>query len=159
MQHSQLRLLFVSVSVDPVGGGAKKLLRFAPPPIQPTPQSRRAVCQVLLIVFSWLQETQLHHHSANTAQTSMARWKAVLLFGLVLTAGLCRAAEEAEAADEAEDEQDYADEERAFLIVRKYVKEELAVQGRNITVHVEAYNAGNRCVSDGYVIALREGSS
>jgi hypothetical protein len=83
----------------------------------------------------------------------MRSWKAVLLFGLVLSAGLVRAAEEAaEPAEDAEDEQDYADEERAFLIVRKYIKEELAVQGRNLTVYIEAYNAGTRCVlhSEGF---------
>lgn len=71
----------------------------------------------------------------------MASWKAILLFGLVLSAGLARAAEDNKAASEAED--DYADEERAHLLVRKWIKDEVAVQGRNLTVHLEVYNAGN----------------
>lgn len=83
----------------------------------------------------------------------MKRWQLVLLFGLVLTASLHRvAAEEDEAADpEADvedatdaDEDDYADTERAHLIVRKWFKEERAVQGRNVTVYLEIFNAGNR---------------
>lgn len=86
----------------------------------------------------------------------MARWKLVLLFGLVLTASLGRVAADDEAADpeadvedapaaaaeEAEDD-DYAEADRAHLIVRKWFKEEQAVQGRNLTVYIELYNAGN----------------
>jgi hypothetical protein len=81
-------------------------------------------------------------------------FKLALLLGLLACASLHRAAAEEEAADveadvedapaagEAEDD-DYADAERAHLIVRKWFKEEQAVQGRNITVHLEVYNAGN----------------
>ncbi|GBF98887.1 hypothetical protein Rsub_11525 [Raphidocelis subcapitata] len=71
----------------------------------------------------------------------MAQWKAILLFGLVLSAACLRpaAAEEAEDADD----EDYAEAERAHLIVRKWFKEERAVQGRNLTVHLELYNAGS----------------
>ena len=86
----------------------------------------------------------------------MARsWKLVLLFGLVCSAAVLRVTAEEEAADveadaedaaapagEAEDD-DYADAERAHLIVRKWFKEERAVQGRNLTVFLEVYNAGN----------------
>lgn len=83
----------------------------------------------------------------------MANWKIVLLFGLVLTASLHRAtaAEEAEdaseAAEEAEDAEEYEAEERAHLIVRKWFKDERAVQGRNITVYLEVFNAGNSAAS------------
>jgi hypothetical protein len=76
----------------------------------------------------------------------MKAWKALLLFGLVLTAAAVRPAaadDEAEASTEAEDD-DYADAERAHLIVRKWFKEERAVQGRNLTVHLEVYNAGTQ---------------
>jgi hypothetical protein len=83
----------------------------------------------------------------------MARWQLVLLFGLVLSASLHRVAseeaadaevdvEDAPASGEVEDE-DYADTERAHLIVRKWFKEDQAVQGRNLTVNLEVYNAGN----------------
>jgi translocon-associated protein subunit beta len=74
----------------------------------------------------------------------MKAWKALLLFGLVLTAAVVRGEEEAEASTEAEDDEDYADTERAHLIVRKWFKEERAVQGRNLTVYLELYNAGNQ---------------
>ncbi|KIZ00592.1 translocon-associated protein subunit beta [Monoraphidium neglectum] len=88
----------------------------------------------------------------------MARWQLVLLFGLVLSASLHRVAseeaadadvdvEDAPASGEAEDE-DYADTERAHLIVRKWFKEDQAVQGRNLTVNLEVYNAGNAAASD-----------
>jgi len=77
----------------------------------------------------------------------MAQWKALLLFGLVLTAASLRvvAAEDGEDAD-VEDE--YAGEERAHLVVRKWLNlkaEEHVVQGRNLTVIVELHNAGIRC--------------
>ena len=71
----------------------------------------------------------------------MASWKALILFGLVLSAAVYRVASE-EAAAEAEDDEDYQEAEKAHLIVRKYFKEEMGVQGRNLTVHIEVYNAG-----------------
>ena len=77
----------------------------------------------------------------------MARWKAVFLFGLVLAAGLVRAEEAAADSSDAEDDEDYNEPERAHLLVRKWFKEEEAVQGRNLTVHLELFNAGTRLVS------------
>jgi hypothetical protein len=78
----------------------------------------------------------------------MASWKALLLFGLVLTAASLRVEAAEEAADEVSDDE-YAETERAHLIVRKFFglkPEERAVQGRNLTVHIELTNAGSRCV-------------
>lgn len=69
----------------------------------------------------------------------MASWKALFLFGLVLSAAVCRVASE---DAEAEDEEDYSEAEKAHLIVRKYFKEDMGVQGRNLTVHLDVYNAG-----------------
>lgn len=66
-------------------------------------------------------------------------WRSLLLLGLVLTAAVVRADE---AAAEAEDEEDYQEAEKAHLIVRKYFKDDMGVQGRNLTVHIEVYNAG-----------------
>lgn len=40
------------------------------------------------------------------------------------------------------DEDEYEDAERAHLIVRKSVAEELVVQGRNVTVQISIFNAG-----------------
>lgn len=44
------------------------------------------------------------------------------------------------------EDDEYADSERGFLIVRKFVKDEIVIQGRNVTVTVDIYNAGSRCV-------------
>jgi hypothetical protein len=67
----------------------------------------------------------------------MASWKALFLFGLVLSVAVCRVASE-----DAEDDEDYSEAEKAHLIVRKYFKEDMGVQGRNLTVHIDVYNAG-----------------
>jgi len=77
----------------------------------------------------------------------MAHWKALFLFGLVLSAAVCRVASE-EAASEAEDEEDYAEAEKAHLIVRKYFKDDMGVQGRNLTVYIDVYNAGTVTAKD-----------
>lgn len=77
----------------------------------------------------------------------MAQWKWFLLFALVMTSCWHKAySEDDDAAAEAEDDDDddYAEPERAFLIVRKYFKEDLGLQGRNLTVNIEVYNAGVR---------------
>lgn len=87
----------------------------------------------------------------------MRRFTALVLFGLLLTAGFARGEEEKK-AEEAEDAEDYADEERAHLLVRKWIKEESAVQGRNVTVHLEVMNAGNRCGRDPGAPAAPRGS-
>jgi hypothetical protein len=70
----------------------------------------------------------------------MANWRFLLLAGLLLSAAVFVRADEA--AAEAEDEEDYQEAEKAHLIVRKYFKEDMGVQGRNLTVHLEVYNAG-----------------
>ena len=70
----------------------------------------------------------------------MAHLKVALLFGLVLTASLASAAKK---ADSEVSDDDYVDEERAHIVVRKFVKEEHLVLGRNLTVQIELYNAGN----------------
>lgn len=67
----------------------------------------------------------------------MKVWQGLFLTALLLVAS-ARAEEAAEEGD------DYGGDERAHLIVRKYVKEDVAVQGRNLTVHVDVYNAGVR---------------
>lgn len=68
----------------------------------------------------------------------MAQWKALLLFGLVLSAAVYHVA----SSDEAEDDEDYETAEKAHLIVRKFFKQEMGVQGRNLTVYIDVYNAG-----------------
>lgn len=79
---------------------------------------------------------------------TMAQWKLLLIFGLLLSASVYRiaadedAAEAKEEADEAEDDEDYQEADKAHLIVRKYFKDEFGVQGRNLTVFLEIYNAG-----------------
>ncbi|EFJ50017.1 hypothetical protein VOLCADRAFT_117033 [Volvox carteri f. nagariensis] len=40
------------------------------------------------------------------------------------------------------DDDEYADVQRAHLIVRKFVKDELVVQGKNVTVEIDIYNSG-----------------
>jgi hypothetical protein len=80
----------------------------------------------------------------------MATWKFLILFGLVLSSGLYKvyADDDADDGSEAEDDDDdYADAERAHLIVRKFIDQDLGVQGRNLTFTIEVYNAGTRCVS------------
>jgi hypothetical protein len=83
-------------------------------------------------------------------------WKLLLIFGLLLSASVVRIAAvdeapaagdaaAAEASDEADDEldEDYNEADKAHLIVRKYFKDELGVQGRNLTVYLQIYNAGS----------------
>jgi Translocon-associated protein beta (TRAPB) len=77
----------------------------------------------------------------------MKSWKVILLFGLLCTLTVHRAFAEEEAEDaegEAEDDEDYADADRAHLIVRKYFEDQFGVQGRNLTVYIDIYNAGTR---------------
>jgi hypothetical protein len=83
-------------------------------------------------------------------------WKLLLIFGLLLSASVARIAAEDESpaageaaageasSDDAEDiDEDYSEADKAHLIVRKYFKDELGVQGRNLTVYLEIYNAGS----------------
>ena len=72
----------------------------------------------------------------------MAPWKALLLFGLILSASLVVRAADDDASEDASDEEDYADSERAQLVVRQSIAEEFGVVGRNLTVTVEVFNAG-----------------
>lgn len=80
-------------------------------------------------------------------------WKLLLIFGLLLSSAVYRVVADEEAAEgeaaaateeatDAEDDEDYAEADRAHLIVRKYFTDELGVQGRNLTVYLEVYNAG-----------------
>lgn len=63
----------------------------------------------------------------------------LLLVSLLASTAFCRSS----AADsDAEDDDDYAEADHAHLIVRKYFKDEFGVQGRNLTVYVDVYNAG-----------------
>eukprot|EP00879_Flechtneria_rotunda_P000975 GHRR01001108.1.p1 GENE.GHRR01001108.1~~GHRR01001108.1.p1 ORF type:complete len:233 (+),score=63.54 GHRR01001108.1:429-1127(+) len=83
----------------------------------------------------------------------MSNWKLLLIFGLIASSAVLRSAAddapEAEAeAGEAEDDEDYQEADRAHLLVRKYFKEELGVQGRNLTVYIEIYNAGTATADD-----------
>ncbi|KAF6263358.1 translocon-associated protein beta-domain-containing protein [Scenedesmus sp. NREL 46B-D3] len=92
-------------------------------------------------------------------------WKLLLIFGLLLSVSVVRiAAEEdapaageaaaADASDDAEDiDEDYSEADKAHLIVRKYFKEELGVQGRNLTVYLEIYNAGSATANE---VALKD---
>lgn len=45
------------------------------------------------------------------------------------------------------DDDEYADEEKAFLIVRKAPLEEDVVVGSNLTVVIDIHNAGSRCAA------------
>lgn len=60
---------------------------------------------------------------------------------------LCLGIPAARCADDAEDDE-YGDAERALLVVRKTVAEDLAVQGRNVTVHLDIFNAGSSSAAD-----------
>lgn len=51
--------------------------------------------------------------------------------------------------EDSADDDEYGSDERALLVVRKSVSSELAVQGRNVTVSIDIYNAGTRCVCSG----------
>lgn len=87
-------------------------------------------------------------------------WKLLLIFGLLLSASVVRIAAEdeapaageaaaADASDDAEDiDEDYSEADKAHLIVRKYFKDELGVQGRNLTVYLEIYNAGSATANE-----------
>ncbi|WIA22976.1 hypothetical protein OEZ86_009897 [Tetradesmus obliquus] len=87
-------------------------------------------------------------------------WKLLVIFGLLLSASVVRIAAEdeapaageaaaADASDDAEDfDEDYSEADKAHLIVRKYFKDELGVQGRNLTVYLEIYNAGSATANE-----------
>lgn len=68
---------------------------------------------------------------------------AVLL--LLITSPIARADE---VEDEDSDEYGETEEERAYLVVRKTVNQELAVQGRNVTVTVDIFNWGASSAAD-----------
>lgn len=80
----------------------------------------------------------------------MATWKFLILFGLILSSGLYKvyAEDDAEDSTEVEDEDDdYADADRAHLVVRKTIDQDLGVQGRNLTFTIELHNAGTSTAS------------
>ncbi|KXZ46128.1 hypothetical protein GPECTOR_46g197 [Gonium pectorale] len=70
------------------------------------------------------------------------RLQIVGLVGLLLASSLLVAPIRAEDEDGVVDDDEYADVQRAHLVVRKFVKEELVVQGKNVTVEIDVYNSG-----------------
>jgi translocon-associated protein subunit beta len=40
------------------------------------------------------------------------------------------------------DDDEYADVQRALLVVYKFTKDELVIQGKNVTIEVDIYNSG-----------------
>lgn len=73
--------------------------------------------------------------------------RAVVVIALLCLLGgapLIKAAEDAAAESDKVviDDDEYADTEKAFLVVRKSIKEEVIVQGRNMTVRLHIYNGG-----------------
>jgi uncharacterized repeat protein (TIGR01451 family) len=85
-------------------------------------------------------------------------WKLLLIFGLLFSSAVYRIVADEDASEgeasatedssDVEDDEDYSEADRAHLIVRKYFKDELGVQGRNLTVHIEIYNAGAATAND-----------
>jgi hypothetical protein len=77
----------------------------------------------------------------------------LLLLALIATAAVHRVvAEEDDAESYVEADEDYQEADRAHLVVRKYFKNEAqgvheGVQGRNLTVYIDLYNAGTRFVA------------
>lgn len=69
---------------------------------------------------------------ASSRSFACAALGLLLLFNV---SGLCR-------ADGGEDTDEYEDAATALLVVRKHVKEELVIQGRNISVEITIHNAG-----------------
>jgi uncharacterized repeat protein (TIGR01451 family) len=68
-------------------------------------------------------------------------WKVLALLALLCFAQVVRADDDGDdGADE--DDEDF-DVDRAHLIVSKVFKERFGVQGRNLTVEIQVYNAGN----------------
>jgi hypothetical protein len=64
-----------------------------------------------------------------------------LLIGALLLAGNFHSARAEEEAEAVEDD-DYVEADRAHLVVRKSAKDELVIQGRNVTVEIEVLNGG-----------------
>jgi hypothetical protein len=64
-----------------------------------------------------------------------------LLIGALLLAGNFHSIRAEEAAEAVEDD-DYAEPDRAQLVVRKAAKDELVIQGRNVTIELEVLNGG-----------------
>lgn len=81
--------------------------------------------------------------SDSTKHAKMARWQILLLCCLLASTAFVQNVRCEEGSGDAEDDEDYADAERAFLIVRKHVKDTVGVQGRNFTVYMDVYNAGS----------------
>ncbi|GAX77811.1 hypothetical protein CEUSTIGMA_g5254.t1 [Chlamydomonas eustigma] len=64
-----------------------------------------------------------------------------LFFSVLLLSTQIVRSENEDAHDDDDDE--YEDVNRALLILRKSLKEEVAIQGRNVTVFLDIYNAGS----------------
>lgn len=78
----------------------------------------------------------------------VSKYLCLAIFALLSCAQYVRAAEEEEAAPVVIEDDEYGDSERAFLVVRKFVKEEVVVQGRNMTVKLHVYNGGISAASN-----------
>lgn len=53
-----------------------------------------------------------------------------------------------------EDADEPVEEERAFLIARKFVEADHMVNGQPATITIELHNAGDRCAADTYSALL-----
>ena len=67
---------------------------------------------------------------------------------LLLIGSIAAPAYGQDSATSSEDDE-YADEEKAFLIVRKAPLEDDVVVGSNLTVVIDIHNAGSRCAAHG----------
>jgi translocon-associated protein subunit beta len=76
------------------------------------------------------------------------KWRHLALLLLLATAAVVRAEEEAK-GDKAEvDDDEEFDEERAILLVRRAVADERPLEGKQTTVTISVYNAGNTAASN-----------
>jgi len=66
-----------------------------------------------------------------------------LFFSVMLLSSQIVRSEDEDADDADDDADEYEDVTRALLILRKSLKEEVAVQGRNVTVLLDIFNAGS----------------
>ncbi|KAK9814382.1 hypothetical protein WJX72_004905 [[Myrmecia] bisecta] len=81
----------------------------------------------------------------------MAYKYSLLLAVLLLLASASKTFADEEVDVEVEDDE-YADEERAFLLVRKFIDAKDVVQNSNVSVVIELYNAGKSAATDVKVV-------
>jgi hypothetical protein len=77
------------------------------------------------------------------ASISSSKLAWVLFFSVMLLSSQIVRSEDEDADDADDDADEYEDVTRALLILRKSLKEEVAVQGRNVTVLLDIFNAGS----------------